>query len=136
MLKAYKITVHRSWHVKIQEILISLIYKLITNSPFTLEIKSRRYLHFLQEIYTEYVLVKHTYMSLLWVSTCFKTSFETRLVLFVSVEKNCKFSPLSLHFPFSSHQTDLTLDKMDLMVNTLLDHVKIEHGLELKSIGN
>ena len=67
VLKAYKITVDRSWHVKIQKILTSLIYQLITNSPLTLEIfiTWNIYLHFLEEIITEYKLVKHAYMSLL-----------------------------------------------------------------------
>ena len=38
VLKAYKITVHRSWHVEIQKILTSLIYQLITNSRLKLPI--------------------------------------------------------------------------------------------------
>ena len=73
------------------------------------------YLHFLQEIITEYVLV-HTYMSLLQVWTSFKFHLSPW-------KKNWKFPSLSLHFPFPSFETDFSLDKMELIINILLEIV-------------
>ena len=39
------------------------------------------------------------------------------------MEKNWKFSSLSLHFPFSSYETDFSLDKMEVIINILLEIV-------------
>ena len=115
VLKACKFTVHRSWHVK--EILTSLIYQLITNSLLRLEIfiTWNIYLDFLQEIITEYVLV-HTYMSLLQAWTFLKFHLSPW-------KKPWKFPSLSLHFPFSSYETDFSLYKMELIINILLEIV-------------
>ena len=110
---------HSSPFLKCQNTEVALSINLSLIHLLHLKYKSRRYLHFLQEIITEYVLVTWAYCKF----TVCKTSFETRLVPFASVEENWKFPSLSFHFPFFSYQSDLSLDKMELIINTLLDNV-------------